>query len=122
MLVSDFVARCLLCNDGNRSSNAASVPIPDSSDAHQPNEEICCSDYQFVFMGVKGVIIGFINSSSRAMHIRLFCTSLYREMKNPPVTSFFQLFWQDLGLLFMLMFLGPIASKQMSVERIDGFF
>ncbi|KRH54358.1 hypothetical protein GLYMA_06G180100v4 [Glycine max] len=26
----------------------------DSSDAHQPNEEICCSDYQFVFMGVKG--------------------------------------------------------------------
>lgn len=28
MLVSDFVARCLLCNDGNRSSNAASVPIP----------------------------------------------------------------------------------------------
>lgn len=94
----------------------------DSSDAHQPNEEICCSDYQFVFMGVKGVIIGFINSSSRAMHIRLFCTSLYREMKNPPVTSFFQLFWQDLGLLFMLMFLGPIASKQMSVERIDGFF
>ncbi|RZC08116.1 JmjC domain-containing protein 4 isoform A [Glycine soja] len=84
----------------------------DSSDAHQPNEEICCSDYQFVFMGVKGVIIGFINSSSRAMHIRLFCTSLYREMKNPPVTSFFQLFWQDLGLLFMLMFLGPIASKQ----------
>ncbi|KAL5146254.1 JmjC domain-containing protein 4 [Glycine soja] len=89
----------------------------DSSDAHQPNEEICCSDYQFVFMGVKGVIIGFINSSSRAMHIRLFCTSLYREMKNPPVTSFFQLFWQDLGLLFMLMFLGPIASKQMNMKN-----
>jgi len=43
-------------------------------------------------------------------------------MKNPPVTSFFQLFWQDLGLLFMLMFSGPIAGQEMSVERRDGFF
>ena len=46
----------------------------------------------------------------------------WNEMKNPPVTSFFQLFWQDLGLLFMLMFSGPIAGQEMSVERRDGFF
>lgn len=51
------------------------------SDTQQPDKEICCSDYRFVYMGVKGVIIGVINSS-RVMHIRLFCTFLYtNEMK-----------------------------------------
>ncbi|KAG2399189.1 uncharacterized protein HKW66_Vig0083290 [Vigna angularis] len=98
MLVSDFIARCLLeeasavqCNNETCSSNGASVSIPYlkdwhfvkypeyvayetprffcddwlnlyldnfkihiDSDTQQPNEEICCSDYRFVYIGVKG--------------------------------------------------------------------
>ncbi|WVZ18359.1 hypothetical protein V8G54_005681 [Vigna mungo] len=100
MLVSDFIARCLLqeeasavqCNNETCSSNGASVSVPYlkdwhfvkeypeyvayetprffcddwlnlyldnfkihiDSDTQQPNEEICCSDYRFVYIGVKG--------------------------------------------------------------------
>ena len=34
------------------------------SDTYQQNNEICCSDYRFVYMGVKGLIVAVINSSS----------------------------------------------------------
>ncbi|XP_022636274.1 jmjC domain-containing protein 4 isoform X2 [Vigna radiata var. radiata] len=100
MLVSDFIARCLLqeeaspvqCNNETCAINGASVSVPYlkdwhfvkeypeyvayetprffcddwlnlyldnfkihiDSDTQQPNEEICCSDYRFVYIGVKG--------------------------------------------------------------------
>ncbi|KAL9314101.1 hypothetical protein ACSQ67_019553 [Phaseolus vulgaris] len=51
------------------------------SDKEQPNEEICCSDYRFVYMGVKGVIIGVINSSSSNAYKIMLYFPLQRDEK-----------------------------------------
>jgi hypothetical protein len=34
------------------------------SDNSQQNTEICCSDYRFVYMGIKGVLLVVMKSSS----------------------------------------------------------
>jgi hypothetical protein len=94
-----------------------------SSDSDQQNKEICCSDYRFVYMGVKGVILVVMKSSScNEFQFQMILHFIYKDMNNATVIFYFHLFWQDLGLLYMLMFSGRTAGQQMSVERRDGFF
>lgn len=49
------------------------------SDTYQQNKEICCSDYRFVYMGVKGVIVGVVKSSSSNESQMILYFSLQRD-------------------------------------------
>lgn len=49
------------------------------SDSYQQNKEICCSDYRFVYMGVKGVILALMKSSSGDVFNIILHFSLQRD-------------------------------------------